>query len=110
MEEVAKKLSSETVQKYFLTNDFSAKQSNYYFEKFTIINNATKLALKKGYLTKIYPACIFFLVIGFIYLSYITYKKFISNVSAPPLVKLFIMYKIFINVKNNILCTIQQIF
>ena len=53
MEEVTKKLSSETVQKYFLTNDFSAKQSNYYFEKFTIINNATKLALKKGYLTKI---------------------------------------------------------
>jgi hypothetical protein len=53
MEEITKKLSSETVQKNFLSNDFSVKQTNFYFEKFTIINNATKLALKKGYLTKV---------------------------------------------------------
>ena len=35
---------------------------------------------QKGYLTMIYPVCIFFLVIGLIYLSYITYNKFIDNV------------------------------
>ena len=35
---------------------------------------------QKGYLTKIYPACIFLLVIGFIYLTYLTYNKFIGNV------------------------------
>jgi lipopolysaccharide transport system ATP-binding protein len=35
---------------------------------------------QKSYITKIYPVCIFFLVIGLIYLSYITYKKFIDNV------------------------------
>ena len=35
---------------------------------------------QKGYLTKIYPVCIFLLIIGFIYLTYLTYKKFIDNV------------------------------
>lgn len=35
---------------------------------------------QKEYLTKIYPVCIFFLVIGLIYLSYLTYRKFIDNV------------------------------
>jgi hypothetical protein len=35
---------------------------------------------QKRYLTKIYPVCIFLLIIGFIYLTYITYKKFIDNV------------------------------
>ena len=35
---------------------------------------------QKGYLTKIYPFCIFFLVVGFIYLTYLTYGKFINNV------------------------------
>lgn len=35
---------------------------------------------QKGYLTKIYPVCIFFLVIGLLYLSYLTYIKFIDNV------------------------------
>jgi hypothetical protein len=35
---------------------------------------------QKGYLTKIYPVCIFFLIIGFIYLTYLTYGKFIKNV------------------------------
>lgn len=35
---------------------------------------------QKGFLTKIYPICIFLLVIGFIYLSYLTYGKFITNV------------------------------
>lgn len=35
---------------------------------------------QKTYLTKIYPIGIFFLVVGFIYLSYLTYNKFITNV------------------------------
>lgn len=35
---------------------------------------------QKGYLTKIYPVCIFLLVIGFIYLTYLTYVKFMANV------------------------------
>ena len=35
---------------------------------------------QKGYITKIYPICIFLLIIGFIYLTYLTYKKFIDNV------------------------------
>ena len=35
---------------------------------------------QKGYLTNIYPVCIFLLIIGFIYLTYLTYKKFIDNV------------------------------
>lgn len=37
---------------------------------------------QKGYLTKIYPVCIFFLMIGFIYLTYLTYMKFKDNVWA----------------------------
>ena len=35
---------------------------------------------QRGYLTKIYPVCILFLLIGFIYLSYLTYRKFMNNV------------------------------
>lgn len=35
---------------------------------------------QKGYITKIYPICIFLLIIGFIYITYITYKKFMDNV------------------------------
>lgn len=53
MEDAMKSLSPEVVQKNFLTNDFASKNSNYYFDKFTIVNNATKTALQKGYLTKI---------------------------------------------------------
>ena len=37
---------------------------------------------QKGYLRKIYPVCIFFLMIGFIYLTYLTYMKFKDNVWA----------------------------
>ena len=40
----------------------------------------TTYQAQKGYLTKIYPACIFFLVVGLLYLSYLTYHKFIENV------------------------------
>ena len=40
----------------------------------------TTYQAQKGYLTKIYPACIFFLVVGLLYLTYLTYHKFIENV------------------------------
>jgi hypothetical protein len=53
MEEALKSSKPEVVQKNFLTNDFASKNSNYFFDNFTIINNATKTALKKGYLTKV---------------------------------------------------------
>ena len=36
----------------------------------------TTYQAQKGYLTKIYPACIFFLVVGLLYLTYLTYHKF----------------------------------
>jgi hypothetical protein len=69
-----------------LNADFSYQQN-----KINELDNIDKVAelnvgllstyqSQKSYITKIYPVCIFFLVIGLIYLSYITYKKFIDNV------------------------------
>jgi len=64
---------------------------NYQLDKINKLEKVEKVAklnsnmlsnyqAQKGYLTKIYPVCIFFLVVGFMYLSYLTYGKFISNV------------------------------
>jgi hypothetical protein len=66
---------------------------NYQLDKISKLEKVDKVAelnvgllsnyqAQKGYLTKIYPVCIFFLVIGFIYLTYLTYRKFIDNVWA----------------------------
>ena len=64
---------------------------NYQLDKISKLEKVDKVAelnvdllssyqAQKGYLIKIYPICIFFLVIGFIYLTYLTYRKFIDNV------------------------------
>jgi len=53
IEEVVKTLDSDSVSRNFLTNEVSAKSTNSYFEKFSQINDSTKLSLQKGYLTKI---------------------------------------------------------
>ena len=64
---------------------------NYQLDKISKLEKVDKVAelnvdllssyqAQKGYLIKIYPICIFFLVVGFIYLTYITYRKFIDNV------------------------------
>lgn len=37
----------------YLTNEFSVKETNNYFEKWELINNSTKLSLLRGYLTQI---------------------------------------------------------
>ena len=69
-----------------LNADFSYQQN-----KINELDNIDKVAelnvgllstyqSQKSYITKIYPVCIFFLVIGLIYLTYITYQKFIGNV------------------------------
>lgn len=44
------------------------------------VNLLSNYQEQKGFSIKIYLVCIFFLIIGFIYLTYITYKKFIENV------------------------------
>lgn len=51
IEEIIKSNEREKVERNFLTNDFSAKNSNYYFENYTILNNSTKLSIRKGYST-----------------------------------------------------------
>jgi hypothetical protein len=51
--EIVKSLNQEDASRNVLTNDFAAKNSNYYFENYTIINNSTSISLKKGYLTKV---------------------------------------------------------
>jgi hypothetical protein len=74
-------------------DNYNAVNSDYSYqlEKINKLEKVDKIAelnvgllsgyqAQKGYLTKIYPVCIFFLVIGLIYLSYLTYRKFIDNV------------------------------
>ena len=53
IEEVVKTLDTDILSRNFLSNDSSAKQTNFYFEKFTVINNATRISLEKGYITKL---------------------------------------------------------
>jgi hypothetical protein len=53
IEEAVKTMDKDTVARNFLSNDYSVKQTNFYFEKFTVINNATRISLTKGYLTKL---------------------------------------------------------
>jgi hypothetical protein len=43
----------DTVGSDYLTNDFSLKQSNIYFEEYKLINNSTRNSLKRGYLTRL---------------------------------------------------------
>jgi len=81
------KIISRQKDKYNAINaDYSYQQ-----DKITKLDKVDKVAelnvgllsgyqSQKGYLTKIYPLCIFFLVVGLIYLSYLTYGKFINNV------------------------------
>ena len=53
IEEAVKTMDKDTLARNFLSNDYSVKQTNFYFEKFTVINNATRISLTKGYLTKL---------------------------------------------------------
>jgi hypothetical protein len=53
MEDIVKDENKEKIQKNFLTNDFAAKSTNFYFEKYTIINDSTSKSLRKGYKTKL---------------------------------------------------------
>jgi hypothetical protein len=81
------KIISRQKDKYNAINaDYSYQQ-----DKITKLDKVDKVAelnvgllsgyqSQKGYFTKIYPVCIFFLVVGLIYLSYLTYGKFINNV------------------------------
>jgi hypothetical protein len=53
IEEVVKTLDQDVLSQNFLSNDFANKQTNFYYEKYTTINNATRISLTKGYLTKL---------------------------------------------------------
>jgi predicted chitinase len=53
IEDVVKLDNQERVRKLFLTNDFSAKNSNNYFVDYRIINNSTLVSLEDGYLTRV---------------------------------------------------------
>jgi hypothetical protein len=53
IEEVVKTMDKDVLARNFLTNEFSNKQTNFYFEKFTVLNNSMRVALTKGYLTKL---------------------------------------------------------
>jgi len=53
IEELVKLDNKETVGPLFLTNDFSQKDSNNFFEDWRVINNSTTISLNEGYLTKV---------------------------------------------------------
>lgn len=53
MEQIIKTTEPAVLSKLLLTNDFALKQSNFYFETCTIINNSTKISLNMGYMTKV---------------------------------------------------------
>lgn len=53
IEEVAKLDNQEKVSRLFLTNDYSMKNSNTFFEEYKVINNSTQVSIQEGYLTKV---------------------------------------------------------
>lgn len=53
IEYVAKLDDKERVSNLFLTNDYSMKNTNSFFEKYTIINNSTSVSISDGYRTQI---------------------------------------------------------
>lgn len=53
IEEVVKLDNQEKVSRLFLTNDYSMKNSNTFFEEYKVINNSTQVSIQEGYLTKV---------------------------------------------------------
>lgn len=51
LSEMASLQEKETTTSLFLTNDFSLKESNLYFDKYRVINNSTSISLEEGYKT-----------------------------------------------------------